>query len=103
MKKIFLYIFIILLTGISVLAMARKNKVQKMEFAGVIKSMPIGSGTYIIIPDNMPEKRYVALNLSNEFKKEDLHVLVIGVPGQPPPNVRMVGIPFRIKNIKKIP
>lgn len=56
--------------------------------------------TWVIVPDNNPNGRYISQQLPDEFKKDGLPVIYSGWVGKIPPNVRMLGTPLKLKSIK---
>ena len=100
MKNIFIVFVLLLAAVISLPAMSQKHKKAHVYQSGTVMNFPKGSQTYIIVPDSDPNKRYVPTALADEFKKDNLKVEFIGVEGEIPPNVRMVGTPFRLKDIR---
>ncbi len=55
--------------------------------------------TWIIIPDNNPNGRFISQQLPEEFKKEGLKISFSGWRGIIPPNFRMLGTPLKLKCI----
>lgn len=63
---------------------------------GTIKRM----GTnFIIAPDENPNMRYLPKNLDKTFQEDGLRVMFSGVVGNIPPNIRLIGTPFEVRNI----
>ena len=56
----------------------------------------LGENQVLIVPDKDPSQRYTANELPAELRKDGLHLTVDGEKGEIPPNVRMIGNPFRI-------
>lgn len=56
---------------------------------------------YVITPIDQPNKRYAAANLDDKYKAVGLTITVSGIVGKPPPNVRMLGIPFFVTYAKE--
>ncbi len=69
---------------------------------GTIKLIGSEPGVYIIEVDNGRNSitRYLPALLPDEFKTDGLLVIISGNIGKIPANVRMVGTPFEIKEIK---
>lgn len=56
--------------------------------------------TWVIVPADNPNGRYISQQLPDEFKKDGLPVVYSGWVGKIPPNVRMLGTPLKLKSIK---
>ena len=52
--------------------------------------------TWIFIPDNNPNGRFISQQLPEEYKKEGLKVSFSGWRGIIPPNFRMIGTPLKL-------
>lgn len=50
--------------------------------------------SYTLVPIDQPNRRYSTTNLSERYQVEGLKLVVSGVVGAPPPNVRMLATPF---------
>lgn len=101
MKKIIALVLVLLLSvfGASQ-AMCQKHKKKQNLQSGVVMNIPEGSATYVIIPDADPNKRYV-VELPSNFQHTGMKVEFSGVEGTIDPNVRMVGIPYRLSRIRE--
>lgn len=55
--------------------------------------------TWILIPDDNANMRYISQQLPAEYKKEGLAVIFNGWIGKIPPHVRMVGTPLKLSKI----
>jgi len=53
-----------------------------------------------IVPNDNTGQRFIAKNLPARLQAADTQVLVSGIIGRIPPNVRMMGTPFQIKTIE---
>jgi len=100
MKKLLAFTVLFLTLSSTLPAMSQKHKKAHKTETGIIANFPKGTASYVLIPDSDPAKRYVVENLADEYKKEGLKVEYIGVEGVIPDNVRMVGIPFRVKYLQ---
>ncbi len=69
---------------------------------GIIKKMSADPNVYIIETDNGNNSvsRYLPATLPDAFKKEGLAVIVSGTIGKIPANVRMMGTPLTLDEIK---
>lgn len=103
MKKIISLSFFLLSFVLIALA-AHKMKMQPSAppSSGVVINFPKGSKTFAIVPDKDTNKRLVAENLEDRYKKEGLKIEYTGNETAPPPNVRLVGTPFKIKMIREL-
>ena len=50
----------------------------------------------VVVPDAEPNQRYSSVDIPEELKKDGLRLSIDGDVGAIPPNVRMIGTPFRI-------
>lgn len=55
--------------------------------------------TWVIIPDNNPNGRFISQQLPEEYKKEGLKISFNGWRGIIPPNFRMLGTPLKLNCI----
>ena len=55
--------------------------------------------TFVLVPNDNLNGRYIAYNLPEEYKVEGLKVTITGDVGIIPPNVRMLGTPLKLKLI----
>ncbi|MGB0931755.1 MAG: hypothetical protein ACPGVB_13320, partial [Chitinophagales bacterium] len=55
---------------------------------------------FFIVLDNEPNVNYLDTNLESPFKKDKLKVIVSGEKLPIPPNVRMIGNPFKVTLIE---
>lgn len=97
MKKFIALCLLILTVVISLPAMSQKHKKVVKVQTGTMVNFPKGSTTYVLVPDADPNKRYVIEQLGEQYKVDGLKVEFDGAEGTIPPNVRMVGIPYRVK------
>ena len=79
-----------------------QDKFEKVKSVKNIKATVklLGGSMTVIIPDREPNQRYSAIDLPEELKKDGLRISINGDIGAIPPNVRMIGTPFRITCIK---
>jgi|JI8StandDraft_1071087.scaffolds.fasta_scaffold697870_1 hypothetical protein len=73
-------------------------KIPVRNVKGIVKRL--NSELTVIELVKNPNKRYVASNLPDEFKKEGLHVTFSGLEAPIPPYIRMAGTPIKLKSIK---
>ena len=71
------------------------KKVREVKNIKVVVKV-LNENMVVVVPDNEPNQRYTAAELPAELKKDGLHLTISGEVGEIPPNVRMVGTPFRI-------
>jgi hypothetical protein len=69
---------------------------------GTVQRVSPGADWYVIVPDHDPTERFLPKNLPDDFRKDGLRVLFSGTIGEIPPNVRLVGTPFELKQIERI-
>ena len=61
----------------------------------------IGSVGFVIVPDQK-RTRYAPSNLAEDFQQNGQRVLFSGEVGKIPPNVRLIGTPFKLTAIAKL-
>jgi hypothetical protein len=66
------------------------------------KIQQIGETWLIISIENDRENRYVPINLKEEFQVDGIEIVFSGTIGANPPNVRVMGNPFEIKEARKL-
>ncbi|MFP6618874.1 MAG: hypothetical protein VB877_05980 [Pirellulaceae bacterium] len=66
---------------------------------GTIKKL--GSVGFVIVTEQ-PGTRYAPSNLAKEFQQDQLRVVFSGEVGKIPPNVRLIGTPFKLTAIAKL-
>ena len=100
---------IILLTALSVFvvftasfAMSKKKKEQrKYPLTGTIVNYPKGSTNFVIVPDNEPNKKLLALNMGDQFRKEGLKIEFIGVESANQQPIKTNLTPYKLKMIQE--
>lgn len=55
--------------------------------------------TWVIVPADNPNGRYISQQLPDAFKKDGLAVVYSGWVGKIPPHVRMMGTPLKLSKI----
>lgn len=83
----------------------RKRRKQRRRNAvvdqrGTVRQ--ISGDVYGLEPDSDPGTRYLPETLPAEFKQEGLRVIFSGTVGEIPPNVRMMGTPFTLTDIRRL-
>ncbi len=96
-----LLLLVITLLQTSITAQAQIDSVGFLEKteATIVK---INASVFGIVPDNNQGQRFIAQNLPARLQSKDTKVLVSGIIGRIPPNVRMMGTPFQITHIEPI-
>ncbi len=99
MKKLLL-IVVCALTVLGIKAQATDFVPDKpvSKVKATVKAMAAGE-TFLIVPDDNPNGRYVSAQLPEEYKKDGLKITFSGVVGKIPPNVRMMGTPLKISSV----
>lgn len=75
------------------------EKVGDMTAAKLQVKM-LSENSYVLIDTKDDSKRYYAVNLPEEYKKDGLNVICTGIIGKVPANFRMVGTPLKLTFIK---
>ncbi|MFN8316905.1 MAG: hypothetical protein U0T32_10695 [Chitinophagales bacterium] len=73
-------------------------KIPVRNVKGVVKKL--NSELTVIELVKNENKRYIASNLPDEFKKDGLQVTFSGLEAPIPPYIRMAGTPIKLKSIK---
>ncbi|MBK7147424.1 MAG: hypothetical protein IPH78_01065 [Bacteroidetes bacterium] len=55
--------------------------------------------TWVLVPADNPNGRYISQQLPEEYKKDGLAVVFSGWVGKIPPHVRMMGTPLKLTKI----
>lgn len=83
---------------------AQENAAFKVDSVGYVRDLKCTvqqvATIYTLTPVDNPNQRYAAGNMSATYQKDGAVVIVSGVVGKVPPNVRMVGTPFLIRDIR---
>ena len=82
--------------SVSLTGMAAEKLVNQK---GTIKKL--GSVGFVIVT-KQPGTRYAPSNLAKEFQQDQLPVVFSGEVGKIPPNVRLIGTPFKLTAIAKL-
>ncbi len=98
MKRILSIVFVFFTLSTFAQSAGFDFKIPVRNVKGVIKKLN-EELTVIELLKNA-NKRYVASNLPDEFKKEGLHVTLSGLEAPIPPYIRMAGTPIKLKSIK---
>ena len=93
---------VVLLTASTLQMKAQGGTFEKVKSVKNIKATVkvLNATQTVVITDKDPNQRYTAIDLPEELKKDGLHLTIDGEVGAIPPNVRMIGTPFRITCIK---
>lgn len=101
MRKLF---FLSCLISLSMTAIQAQKLSAKIDSVGYLPTtlcrVSTIAGAYLLTPEENPNMRYAPANMTTTYQKEGALVRVSGVIGAIPPNVRMVGTPFRINTIE---
>lgn len=92
-------IFILLLLTNAAFAFAQDGFEKATDLGktkGIVKMI---GDSYVIEDAANNGKRWVAVNMPEEFKKEGLEVTFSGEEGVIPPNVRLMGTPLKLEKI----
>ena len=102
MRKIFIYIFVLFfIATLPMMAMSkRKLTNRKLPYTGTVVNFPKGSNTYLIVPDNQPNKRLWVENLNTQFKIDGMKIEFIGVEITQKQNAYLKAAPYRLKMIQ---
>ncbi len=98
MKKIFTLFFLIAAMGNSAQAQDFDYKIPVKNVNALVKVL--GDDLVILESESDANRRYVARNLPEEYKKNDLKVTFSGLEAPIPPNFRMAGRPLHLLCIK---
>jgi hypothetical protein len=103
MKKIFLSVFVLFFIAISpMMAMSkRKMSTKKLPYTGTIVNFPKGSGSYVIVPDDEPNKRLCVETMDSRFKKDGMKIEFIGVETPSKINAKLKAANYRLKMIQE--
>lgn len=100
MRKIFLLCCLTFLGVTTAKAQTLSAKIDSVGYvAETVCRVSVVAGAYLLTPESVPTQRYAPINMTTTYQKEGVLVLVSGVIGAIPPNVRMIGTPFEIRSI----
>jgi len=72
------------------------------DVPAVVQRFPIDSDTFVLVPVDSTDTRYVPDELPVEFRQDGLHVVFSGKLAPIPPNVRLVGIPIELQSVRRM-
>jgi hypothetical protein len=94
-------IVVVMLVVVAVKLQAQTTFQKVKSVKGIkVHVQALNATQMVVIRDDQPNQRYVATDLPEELRKDGLHLSLDGDIGAIPPNVRMIGTPFRMTCIR---
>jgi hypothetical protein len=67
----------------------------------VVQRFPIDSDTFVLVPEDSSQTRYLPDDLPVEFRQDGLHVVFSARLAPIPANVRLVGTPIELQTMRR--